>query len=802
MSPREALQTDPQQRLLQQVVWESLEHAGIPPSSLAGSPVGVFVGASSLDYSFRFLLDPAAIDTQMVTGNTLSIISNRVSYQFDLKGPSFTVDTACSSSLVALHQACEAVSSGNIDTAIVAGVNILGAPGAFLGFSRAYMLSQSGRCRPFDADGDGYVRAEGAVALVIQSTKAARRGARNVHADIVGWGTNSDGRTVGLSMPSSESQFALLEQVYDRFDLDPANLAFVEAHGTGTRVGDPAEANAIGRSLGAKRKAPLPIGTVKTNIGHLEPASGLAGVLKATLGLKHGVFPASLHFRTPNPDIPFADLNVQVAATARTFEDDTAHLAGINSFGFGGTNAHIVLRKAKDETPRRSATRNAPLVISARSPDALRAVAGRLKRAMEREGPTAHQAIVNAAAYARDHLEHRSIIPAASRDEMLAMLGDLAEGRSNKATPVGKANLRQGKVAFVFSRNGAQWPGMGRAGFSLNPRFRRSIEELDRLFSRHYAWSLTEVMHASDLSELLNQTPIAQALLFATQVATVEALADFGIVPCAVLGHSAGEVAAAWASNALSLEDAVSVIYARSTFQEIARGQGGMAAVVLSKEDAEAVLSGDEYDGLEIAAVNTGRSITVSGSHRGLDLFLSHARKKRWPFRKLDVSQPYHSRFADPIQDGLVAALKHLSCRPTRAPFISSVYGRAVDGERLDANYWWNNIRRTVDFKSAVETALEGKPGLMLEIGPSPVLTGYMSDLVKDAGATVTPLASLERNESPDSDPILKAASRAFIHGAAVSWMRCSARRCMAGPNCRPILGRTCRTESNRLPRR
>jgi phthiocerol/phenolphthiocerol synthesis type-I polyketide synthase C len=229
MSPREALQTDPQQRLLLQVVWESLEHAGIPPSSLAGSPVGVFVGASTSDYLFRFLLDPAAIDTQMMTGNTLSIISNRISYQFDFKGPSFTVDTACSSSLVALNQACAAIASGNIDTAIVAGVNILAAPFAFLGFSRAYMLSASGLCRAFDADGDGYVRAEGAVALVIQSTKSARRADRNIHADIVGWGTNSDGRTVGLSMPSSESQFALLEQVYDRFGLDPANLAFVDA---------------------------------------------------------------------------------------------------------------------------------------------------------------------------------------------------------------------------------------------------------------------------------------------------------------------------------------------------------------------------------------------------------------------------------------------------------------------------------------------------------------------------------------------------------------------------------------------
>lgn len=467
MSPREAIQTDPQQRLLLQVVWESLEHAGIAPSSLVGTPVGVFVGASSLDYQTRFVLDPLAVDTQSMTGNTLSIISNRISYQLDLKGPSFTVDTACSSSLVALNQACEAIASGVIDTAIVAGVNVLGSPFPFIGFSRAFMLSANGRCSAFDADGDGYVRGEGAVAIVIQSAQAARRSNRSIHADIAGWGTNSDGRTVGLSMPSSESQFDLLQQVYRRFDLDPESLAFVEAHGTGTRVGDPAEANAIGKSLGRRRKSSLLIGSVKTNIGHLEPASGLAGLLKALLSLKHDILPASLHFKTPNPDIPFEALNLEVAATARRLESHADRLAGINSFGFGGSNAHIVLRQTQNAQPKTPIVDNiAPLVISARGPDALRATAGRLAGAIERANEPL-SAFISAAAYDRDHLEHRAIILPVERTKMLSSLVDLAEGRSTNTAVIGKAGIRDCKIAFAFSGNGSQWVGMGRTAFRL-----------------------------------------------------------------------------------------------------------------------------------------------------------------------------------------------------------------------------------------------------------------------------------------------------------------------------------------------
>lgn len=341
ISPREAAQIDPQQRLLLQVVWEAIEHAGLKPSELAGTNTGVYVGASALDYHHRLLFDLPIIDVQMMTGNTLSIVSNRISYIFDLRGPSFTLDTACSSSLVALHQAVSALESGQIETAIVAGVNLLLSPFSFIGFARASMLSQNGLCRAFDANGDGYVRSEGAVALVLQrdDTAILKR-----HARIIASGINADGRTTGLSLPCAQAQAALLHSIYRDLDISPEDLAFIEAHGTGTPVGDPAEANALGVAIGQHRQTPVPIGSVKTNIGHLEPVSGLAGVLKSVLALQHRQLPRSLHFDTPNPNIDFEALNLSVAGAPLALDASGAgRLAGINSFGFGGTNAHTVI---------------------------------------------------------------------------------------------------------------------------------------------------------------------------------------------------------------------------------------------------------------------------------------------------------------------------------------------------------------------------------------------------------------------------------------------------------------------------
>jgi len=347
ISPREAEQMDPQQRMLLELTWEAFEDAGLRPSAVAGSHIGVFVGASALDYGNLRILDPSSGDAYAATGNTLSIISNRISYIYDLKGPSFTLDTACSSSLVALNAAIAAIEAGQVDTAVVAGANILASPFNFISFSNAQMLSRTGLCQAFSSSADGYVRAEGGVVLILQSAEAAARSGRAVRGVIAASGVNSDGRTTGISLPSGHAQGALLEQVYRDAEIDLDKLAFVEAHGTGTPVGDPIEAGAIGSKLGKPRQTPLPIGSIKTNIGHTEPTSGLAGLLKASLALEHDLLPPSLHAAELNPDIPFEAMKLAVnrapLALARTKAE---RFAGVNSFGFGGTNAHVVLTDA------------------------------------------------------------------------------------------------------------------------------------------------------------------------------------------------------------------------------------------------------------------------------------------------------------------------------------------------------------------------------------------------------------------------------------------------------------------------
>ena len=345
ISPREAAEMDPQQRLLLEAVWGALENAGIPPGTLAGENVGVYVGASSLDYGNLQVADLGAIDSHFMTGNTLSVLANRISYIYDLRGPSFTVDTACSSSLVAFAQAQAAIASGQIDTAIVAGVNLLLSPFPFVGFSRAGMLSPTGLCRPFAAGADGYVRGEGVVAMLVTRLQSAVAQRYRVRAVALASGANSDGRTHGIALPATLGQRHLLERIYGEAGIDADRLAFVEAHGTGTSVGDPAEAAAIGQALGQRRTMPLPIGSVKSNIGHLEPASGLAGLLKAVLALEHRRLPASLHAAAANPAIDFASLNLSLATAPIALSPDGVWLAGVSSFGFGGTNAHVVVRQ-------------------------------------------------------------------------------------------------------------------------------------------------------------------------------------------------------------------------------------------------------------------------------------------------------------------------------------------------------------------------------------------------------------------------------------------------------------------------
>ncbi|MFT7025820.1 MAG: acyl transferase domain-containing protein/NADPH:quinone reductase-like Zn-dependent oxidoreductase [Paracoccaceae bacterium] len=768
ISPREAEQIDPQQRLVLQVAWEALEHARRPPSTLPKDRTGVFMGASSSDHANRFYADPAAIDAGFMTGNTLSLIANRVSYALDLHGPSWTVDTACSSGLYALRAAAAELASGRIDTALVGAVNMLLSPWPFVGFSAASMLSRKGRCAAFDAGGDGYVRAEGAVVFVLRSLEAAIADGDTVLGVISGMGVNSDGRTAGVSLPSGERQAALLREVYGALGLSPDRLAFIEAHGTGTRAGDPQETGALGAVLGRGRGAPLPIGSAKTNVGHLEAGAGLVGMLKAQMALEKGVLPRSLHFETPNPDIDFAGLNLTVATEPLILPPSSKPwCAGVNAFGFGGANAHVVLRQPSAEERQSRAPRPAPapLILSARSEDSLRALAVSMRARLDGVTVADGATLANACAYGRERLPHRLIVPATAPDAQHAALGDWLDGRVGGAV-AGRAAGRCGKVLFLFSGNGAQHVGMGRAAWQADPAFRDGFLKVAERFAPLAGVDLAEALMADDLADRLAETSLAQPLLLAIQVGITQSLAQRGVTPDAVLGHSVGEVAAAWAAGAFDLDAAVRLIHVRSTAQERLRGLGTMAAALAGADAVRAALEGAGIDGVTIAAENSARSVTLSGPVAAIEAFAKIARKKRIAVKRLPLDYPFHSPAADGLEGVLARNLAFLRPEETTIPFLSATFGREADGQELGPRYWWANIRRPVLFRQGMEAALDMGCAVAMEIGPRPVLTGYARDAAQARAAALITTPSLEEGGTGD---LGHAAARALAFGARIA---------------------------------
>jgi acyl transferase domain-containing protein len=771
ISPREAEQMDPQQRLMLELTWEALEDAGIPRTKLAGRDVGVFVGASSPEYTIIRNTDMATGDAYTATGGAISIISNRISHAFDFQGPSFTVDTACSSSLVALHEAMQALESGRIETAIVGGINMLMSPFGFIIFSQASMLSPDGRCQTFDAKANGYVRAEGAVVLVLQTAERARRDESRMYARIANSGVNSDGRTNGIALPSRHSQGKLLRHLYGEAGITPDQMAFVEAHGTGTRVGDPIEAFTIGEVLGKGRPAPLPIGSIKTNIGHLEPASGLAGMLKAMLALEHDLLPPSINFSEPNPEIPFDELNLQVCtAPMRLARTDAPRFAGINSFGFGGTNAHAIITDPPrvPGRARRYAGGSDRFAITGANRTAVLDLARDYSARLAAASLDEAQEIAAAAVHRRELLGERMVVDWRSPRDLARKLERIADKEDDvPGATWGTVTETDGPVAFVFSGNGGQWPGMGRAAYATNRHFREGLDEVDSLFDDQFGWSVTEALFASDLEQRLPLTHVAQPLIFSVQIATARTLAAQGITPAVVLGHSVGEIAAAAVSGAVSLKDAVRIIHARSAHQELARDTGRMGVIVGSLEQVEAIAS--EFEGVEVAAYNSPRTFTLAGPTDSLKKLGQAARKRRMVFRQLDLDYPFHCALIDCVRAPLLKDLKGLKGVGTQVPFVSTVTGELIEGAALDAEYWWRNVREPVRFAPAVELAARNGARVFLEIGPRSVLLSNITETLEPISLPFSAMGVLEKKEEAEhSDPIRPAAISAFTKGAAV----------------------------------
>ena len=775
ISPREAEQMDPQQRLLLQVVFEAIENAGVSPETLSGEKVGVFVGSSSLDYSNVSFIDPAVGTGHFMTGNTLSIASNRISYIFNFTGPSFTVDTACSSSLVALNEAVRALETGEIETAIVAGANILASPYPFIGFSQATMLSPEGLCRAFDERGFGYVRAEGVLAIVLRrSDVSAWKGQRTL-AQIVGSDVNADGRTMGMSLPSQDHQAELLRRIYDKHGIDPKDLAFVEAHGTGTRVGDPAEAGSIGTVLGQSRTDVLPIGSIKTNIGHLEPASGLAGVMKAILALEHDYLPASLHFENPNPDIDFAGLNIEVAAHGKELKQNGApRYAGVNSFGFGGTNAHVILKDAPKATQSVEAAKAGKLMmLSAQSEDALRDLAGAYAKKLEGVAESEAALISNASYHRRQAFAEKLVIERTDNEASVSALQAFARETSASGVHQATASGEPLPCAFVYSGNGAQWAGMGQAAYQHNDVFKAVFERVSHLFEGHANWSLVEALFADDLESRLEQTSVAQPLLFAVQVGLTEALKQSGIQPSLTFGHSIGEVAASWASGMLSLEEATALVFHRSNLQERVAGAGTMAALMLGRKEAEDAIKASGLSSLEVAANNSPRSTTISGVQTDLEAFQKFARQNRWACRAIKLNYPFHSALVDPVEAPFRQAMEGhgLAAHAQAAegvPMISTVTGKQVSAGELTVDYWWRNLREQVAFAEATQAAITHGISAFIEIGPKPVLTGYLRQCMTEAEQKGVVLASLSDKQEQNADPITAILAQVVAQGFAV----------------------------------
>ncbi|MEU9558388.1 SDR family NAD(P)-dependent oxidoreductase [Streptomyces fumanus] len=773
ISPREAGRMDPQHRLVLEMAVEALDDAGIDQRASAGSDTAVFIGISGHDYADLQVAGGTPATAYTMAGLAATNAANRLSYLFDWHGPSVAVDTACSSSLTALHQACEVLRSGQARTALAGGVNVLLSPFGFAGFSAASMLSPTGRCRPFSAAADGYVRAEGGGVVVVKRLADALADGDRVHAVIRGSGANSDGRTAGLALPSAAAQSALLEAVYARAGVSPDELCYLEAHGTGTPAGDPVECAAIGRAVGTRRaRGALPVGSVKSNLGHLEAASGMAGLVKALLVLKHREVPATLHAEALNPDIDFDGLGLRPCTAPLSLPAEGPLTLGVNSFGFGGSNAHVVLSSppALEPEPRTFPPDGGglPVLVSARSPEALTAAAGAMARRLGGSGTETLYDVAWTAARRRTVHQHRAVVWASTGEQAAERLAALAadQGPLPPGTALGEAGA-DGRVVFAFAGNGCQWAGMGADLLRAEPVFRAAVTRVDEALAPHLGWSVRREMAGAD-PRRITATEVAQPLLFAFQVALAELLAARGIRPAAVLGHSVGEIAAAHVAGALDLPAAARVVAERSRAQAGTRGAGRMAALGMPVEEAAKELA--SFDGaVEIAAVNSAHDVTVCGPEHRLRRLGEEVEARGVFFRMLDLDYAFHGRAMDPLREHLTSALAEVRAGGTRVPFVSTVTGAPLAGRELTARYWWRNVRQPVLFRSAVDSLLADGHGIFVEISPHPVLRPYLRKAVRAVERPTAVLAPCGRGVAAPR-AVATAVAELTVAGAGVDW--------------------------------
>ena len=778
VSPREARSMDPQHRLLLEVTWEAIEHAGVAPTELAGSRTGVFVGITVNDYLQLMAATghASSIDQYAHHGNVLNAAAGRLSFALGLQGPSLAVDTACSSSLVAAHLACQSLRARDCDLALVGGVNLILSPVTSVRLARGRMLARDGRCKTFDAAADGYARGEGCGVIVLKRLSAAVADGDRVLAVIRGSAVNQDGRTSALTVPNGLAQRAVIRDALRNAGVEPADVGYLEAHGTGTELGDPIEMDALADVLGAPRREPLRVGSVKTNIGHLESASGIAGLIKVVLSLQRGAIPAHLNFHTPSPHIAWSELPVVIPTALEPWPAATTRLAGISSFGASGTNAHMLVEQAPaaDDAVPAGADGFQVLPLSADTEAGLGELGDRYARFFDANADVAIGDACCTASIGRGHFTHRAALIGVGPKDLREGAASLAAGSASPSVLRGSVNRDQtAKIAFLFTGQGSQYAGMGRELFDAEPIFRAALEECDRALAPHLDVPLLALLHGpAGEPNRLDRTAYTQPALFALEYALARMLKSWGVEPTVVVGHSIGEFAAACVAGALSLADAASLVAARGRLMQALPEGGAMVAITATEDRVRRSLA--RYsDRAAIAAVNAPDQLVLSGDRAALDALLDAAAVPDDDRRWLQVSHAFHSPLMAPMLDAFERAASSVASSTPRVAFVSNVTGR-LSSTALDAEYWVRHARSPVRFADGVKAAAELGCSVFVEIGPTPTLLSLAQRSVNPERIAWTP--TLRRGKS-DREQIARLLGSLYVAGARLDWRTIHAHR-------------------------
>lgn len=775
INAREAEEIDPQQRQMLEIAWEALEDAGIRPLSISGSKTGVFIGGFTLDYKILQFSSIDEISTHTAVGSMMTMLSNRISYIYNLKGPSMSIDTACSSSLVSLHLACQSIRNNECNLALAGGIELIYTPEYFIAETKGGFLSKDGKCKTFDEEANGYVRGEGGGIVVLKPLKDAIRDNDNIYAIIKESLVNQDGKTTGITVPNGDSQKELLKDVYSKAGINPLDVQYVEVHGTGTSVGDPIEMNAVGEFFGEGRTENnrCIVSSVKSNIGHLEAASGIAAVIKALCILKNKEIAPHIGMKKLNPKIDLSKLMLRIPLHNEKWPDDgKPGIVGINSFGFGGTNAHVIFKEFLNKKVHDGRLVNnenpSVLAISAKSEESLNQLIEKyidfLKNTDENINDICHSSIFN-----KEKMQHSAVVYGYDKDNIVKALSQLREDGYAECGVIGE-EVKDKRLVYIFTGMGPQWFAMGRELYNHNEVFHNTINDCANEFSKYLKWSFIDEFLIDEENSHISDTEYSQPLTFALQISLCKMWESIGVTPDVIIGHSVGEVAALYVAGVYSLSDAVKISYYRSTLQQRLTGKGGMLAVGLSEAEASKLISGKESS-ISIAAINSNTGVTLSGNMDCLKE-ISEELTSGGIFNKfLKVTVPYHSIFMEEIKDEFLEALKDIKPRKSSITLYTTANGECSDGTDLDNHYWWNNVRNFVHFAKAITKILEAGYQNFLEIGPHPVLANSVKELAADYKKDVLIEPTIRRKEA-ERNRVYLTYCKLYSLGYSIDWTK------------------------------